>query len=378
MFRYIASVDPRELEIGIGYLQKAIKEDAGLAEAHTWLTYAYARSRRYDDALETGKRATELDPGNYMAYYMLGCVYWFRAALEYRCSLLSDAVTEFQKSIAAEPNYPWTHLHLGWVCMQHGQYTPAEKFFEEAIAIQDSAGALKAGPRFYGARTLLALLLFRAGHALRAEELHCRSIAELRQCDHVYREVLMGISYCGLGDVAFQRALYNEALEKFRMAEHLLVSHPRIGAGHILVQALLRQCQTFIALNETDQASRYLGRARDLLAHKQGFDFGFTWEAWDAQSYYDLAICQALFGKSEDALTFLKKAVACGWRDHLLLNVDLRLSTLRGMPGFRDLIPGVSHLPMTWNGTARSEFEGQLKADISLPSHGGPSSPATP
>ncbi len=93
MFRFIASVDPRELEIGIGYLQKAIKEDAELAEAYTSLTYAYARSRRYDDALETGKRATELDPGSYMAYYLLGCVYLCRAALEYRRSLFSDAVT---------------------------------------------------------------------------------------------------------------------------------------------------------------------------------------------------------------------------------------------------------------------------------------------
>jgi len=113
MFRYIVSADPGELEIGIGYLQKALKEDSELAEAYTWLTYAYARSRRYDDALETGKRAVELDPRSYMAYYMLGCVYWFRAALEYRCSLFSDAFTEFQKSIAAEPNYPWSHLHMG-------------------------------------------------------------------------------------------------------------------------------------------------------------------------------------------------------------------------------------------------------------------------
>ncbi len=113
--------------------------------------------------------------------------------------------------------------------MQHGQYAPAEKFFEEAVAIQDSAGAVKAGPRFYGARTLLGLLSFRQGHLSRAEELHRRSLAELGQCDHVYREILMAISYCGLGDVAFRRALLEEALKQFRTAEDLLVSHPRIG-----------------------------------------------------------------------------------------------------------------------------------------------------
>ncbi len=342
MFRYIASVDPRELEIGIGYLQKAIKEDAEMAEAYAWLTYAYARSRRYDDALETGKRATELDPRNYMAHYMLGCVYWFRAALEYRSSLFSDAFTEFQKSIAAEPHYPWTHLHLGWMSMQRGDYASAEKFFQDAIAVQDSAGALKTGPRFYGARTLLGLLRFRQGHASGAEELHRHSLAELSQSDHVYREVLMAISYCGLGDVAFQNALYEEALQQFRMAEDLLSSPTHLGGGHLLIQALLRQCQVCIALDQIESAHGRLDRARDLLAHKQGFDFGFMWEAWDAQSYYDLAICQALLGKSEEALTFLTKAIACGWRDHQFLNTDLRLSILRDTPELRDLIRAVS------------------------------------
>jgi len=366
MFRYIASVDPRELEIGIGHLQKAIKEDPELADAYTWLTYAYARSRRYNDALETGKRAIELDPRSYMAYYLLGCVYCFRAALEYRSSLFSDAIAEFQKSIAAEPNYPWSHLHLGWMSMQRGQYAAAKKYFEDAITIQDSAAALKAGPRFYGARTLRAVLSFREGQASQAEELHRHSLAELGQSDHVYREVLMAISYCGLGDVAFQNALYQEALQQFRMAEDLLSSLTHLGGGHVLIQTLLRQCQASIALDRIESAHRCLDRARDLLAHKQGFDFGFMWEAWDAQSYYDLAICQALLGKSDDALTFLTKAIACGWRDHQFLNTDLRLSTLRDTPEFRDLIRAVSDESSTWSGAPPFEFERQINSHVSI------------
>ncbi len=351
MFRYIASVDPRELEIGIGYLQRAIKEDPELADAYVWLTYAYARSRRYDDALETGERGIELDPRSYMAYYMLGCVYWFRAALEYRSGLFTDAFIEFRKSMEAEPNYPWTHLHLGWMCMRRGQYAAATKYFEDAIAIQDSAGALKAGPRFYGARTLRAVLSFREGKVSQAEELHRHSLVELSQSDHLYREVLMAISYCGLGDVAFQNALYEEALQQFRMAEDLLSSPTHLGGGHVLIQALLRQCQACIALDQIERAHGCLDRARDLLAHKQGFDFGFLWEAWDAQSYYDLAICQALLGKSEEALRYLTKAIACGWRDHQFLSTDLRLSTLRDTPEFRDLIQAVADdEPATWSG----------------------------
>ncbi len=364
LFRYIASVDPRELEIGIGYLQRAIKEDPELADAHIWLTYAYTRSRRYDDALETGKRSIELDPRSYMAYYMLGSAYLCRASLEHEGNLFNDAFTEFQKSIAAEPNYPWSHLHLGWMCMQRGEYATAKKYFDDAIAIQDSAGALKAGPRFHGARTLRAVLSFREGQASQAEELHRRSLVELSQSDHVYREVLMAISYCGLGDVAFQNALYEEALQQFRMAEDLLSSPTHLGGGHVLIHALLRQCHACIALDQIERAHGCLDRARDLLAHKQAFDFGFIWEAWDAQSYYDLGICQALLGKSEDALTFLKKAIACGWRDYQFLNTDLRLSTLRDTPGFRDLIRAVSDEPATWNGAPPFEFEGR-RSDVS-------------
>jgi tetratricopeptide (TPR) repeat protein len=307
----------------------------------------YTRSRRYDDALEAGKRAAELDPGNFMVYYLLGTAYLCRAALEYRYSLFSDAVRELQKSISAEPNYPWTHLHLGWMCMQHGEYVPAQEFFEEAVAIQDSTSALKAGPRFYGARTLLGVLSFRQGDLSRAGELHRGSLAELTDCDHVYREILMAISYCGLGDVAFRRAQYEEASDKFRTAEDLLASRPQsLGGGHILIQAVLRQCQTSIALNQTEKAEKHIERACGLLDHKIGFDFGFIWEAWDAQSYYDFAACHALFGRSEDARASLEKAVVCGWRDYQLLNVDSRLDTLRGTPGFRALARAVSSTPL--------------------------------
>jgi len=175
----------------------------------------------------------------------------------------------------------------------------------------------------------------------------------------------MAISHCGLGDVAFRRSLYQEALEKFRIAEDLLVRPRRLGAGHILIQALLRQCQSCIALNETNKASRYLDRARELLAHKRGFDYGFIWEAWDAQSYYDLAICQALFSKFEDTLVFLEKAVACGWGDHQLLENDPALVTLRGSPRFRHLVGVLLYRHTTWNAEPRSQFQGQLNATIS-------------
>jgi DNA-binding winged helix-turn-helix (wHTH) protein/tetratricopeptide (TPR) repeat protein len=368
LFRFIASAEARELDIGIGYLQKAIKEDPELAEAHTWLTYAYMRSRRYDDALGAGKRAVELDPGSYMAFYMLGSVYVCRAALKYKSSLFADAFREFKNSIAVEPNYPWSHMHLGWISMVHGQYPAAERFLEEALAIQDTTSAVRAWPRFYGTRTVLGVLSFRQGHASHAEDLHRRSIAELSECDHVYREIFLAVSYCGLGDVAFRRHLYEEALEEFLKAEDLLISHPRsVGSGHILIQALLRQSQARIALDQTEKARRQLERARELLAHKNGFDFAFIWEAWDAQSYYELGTSQALFGKAEHALTYLKKAIACGWRDHQFLNTDVRLNTLRGTAGFRDLGKTVSDYRTDWNGAPSPESAAHLESDITLP-----------
>jgi tetratricopeptide (TPR) repeat protein len=178
----------------------------------------------------------------------------------------------------------------------------------------------------------------------------------------------MAASYCGLGDVAFQRVLYKEALEQFLKAEDLLINHPRsLGSGHILVQALLRQCQACIALDQAEKARRQLERARELLAHKNGFDFGYIWEAWDAQSYYELGTCQALFGKAEDALTYLKKAIVCGWRDRQFLNTDVRLNTLRGTAGFRDLGKTASDYRTGWNGAPSPESAAHLESDITLP-----------
>ncbi|MBV8070266.1 MAG: winged helix-turn-helix domain-containing protein [Acidobacteriaceae bacterium] len=338
-FRYITSTDSRDLEIGIGYLQRAAADDPELVDAHVWLSYAYTRAERYEEALQAAQHAADLNPRAHMAWYQKGAAYFCRAALEHRSELFADALREFQTGMAKDPGYPWPYLHAGWIYMVHGMYEAAEEYFRGAVCVQSSEAALKAGARLHGARTLLGILRLRQGRLREAREEHQQSLQELAGCDHMYRDLMRALSYAGLGDVAFREANYVDALTHYRTAKQIGMEHPTtLGLGHILSQLHLRQASCLFLVGRNGESLQARNRAGEILGRTAPFNFGFLWEAWDAQDYYELAVFSAITGDYENVSQFLEKAVACGWRDRRLLLADPVFTCLHGTHAFEQIL----------------------------------------
>lgn len=58
----------------------------------------------------------------------------------------------------------------------------------------------------------------------------------------------------------------------------------------------------------------------------------------DHSLYYNLACCQALTGRDDEAMASLRTAVSLGWRDHEHIAADPDLTTLRDRPDYKALL----------------------------------------
>jgi tetratricopeptide (TPR) repeat protein len=73
-FRYIVHTRREDLLEAVALLERALAIDPELAEPYEWLTYAYSRLGRLDEAETAGVRATALAPDSSQAFYMLAAL----------------------------------------------------------------------------------------------------------------------------------------------------------------------------------------------------------------------------------------------------------------------------------------------------------------
>ncbi|MCU0643702.1 MAG: protein kinase, partial [bacterium] len=216
IFRFIAQTSAQDLELGITYLQKALQLDPDLGEPYTWLGYAYLRKEQFQESIQAGLRAVELEDHNYLAVYILAAAYWGHAATEFKTEHYADAIRQFKKSCALQPNYQATSMNLGYLYMFHGQYQEAQMYLDQAVEIEDSGRNLDM--KFVGALTLRGNLAIRMHQLEQASDYYQRSLVRLEGIQHVYRDSLMAQTYCGMGQVNFNLKNYDRALEAYQKA----------------------------------------------------------------------------------------------------------------------------------------------------------------
>ncbi|KAA0231070.1 tetratricopeptide repeat protein [candidate division KSB1 bacterium] len=337
IFKFIAQTDSRDLDIGISYLQKALQLDPDFGEPYPWLCYAYTRQQRFEEAIQIGRRAIKLEPDNPMAHYFLGAAYTVQAAMAYKTKSYLEAIRHLKRNIELQPYYQPPHMILGWIYMFHGQYPEAREYLEKAVAIEESEKF--EGIKFIGALTLLGNLYFRQNQLDIAWDWYQRSLQRLEKSDHVYRETLMALTYCGLGNIHFGRGLYGDALVEYRRACEHITKHPKaLGAGYILVKARVGLAKAFHQLEMSREAKQQFEEALPLFQNKQGFDFSWMTEVCEAQAWYDIASYHALAQHHKEALDALRKAVQCGWSDLPFLEAGESFRTLRDDAPFRKIV----------------------------------------
>ncbi len=342
IFRFIAQTSVPDLELGITYLQQALQHDPDLAEPYIWLAYAYFRQEKFQASIQAGLRAAELEDNNHLSFYYLAAAYWGQAATEFKTEHYADAIRHFKRGNELQPNYQPTPMNLGYLYMFHGQYQEAQGYLDQAVAIEDSGRTLVV--KFVGALTLRGNLAVRQQQYEQARDYYQRSLIRLEGIQHVYRDSLIALTYCGIGQVHFQLNHFDQAREAYQQAVAAITAAPRaIGIGYVLTRARLGLAKTYHQFAMTREASSQSETAISLLTRKQEFNFNMIWEGNDAQAYYDIASYHAFVNRPKEAREYLQKAIDCGWADLPTLESDASFNLLRDNSEFQKII---QHLKM--------------------------------
>ena len=108
---------------GIAELKRAVELDPLSPGRHVALFFAYYYARQYDQALETVRKAMELEP-NFDPHFFLGWIYREQGMYE-------KAIDEFEKALEKGGNRIHTLGHLGNAYARAGRVREARKCIPE-------------------------------------------------------------------------------------------------------------------------------------------------------------------------------------------------------------------------------------------------------
>lgn len=346
--RYIHRTDPSDLDHAARYLERAIELDPELGEPYPWLTYAYMRQGKVEQAIGTGHTGVERQADLVLAHYFLGAAYLI--STEHDPAAYGNAAKHFLDATLADRRWGATWLCLGQIAAMCGEYDVAEQFLQTGLERENC------GPGFgyfIGSEMLLATVTQRRGDGARAHEIYAASTASLEACDHVYREAMLALTSCGLGDVLLREGRADNALAEFRRASRLVKEYPRmLGRQRVLSRTLVGMGAAHAAQGKSSHARELLEEAAQGLIEISHTPQTWLWEGALGQLYYGLGAAYARMGEQDVALDCLGKAVATGWRDGHWLASDPELILLRSHACFPTLQEKLRLLPVIFKPTA--------------------------
>jgi serine/threonine-protein kinase len=332
VMRYIATTRRDDLDLGITHLQRALELDSDLAEPYRMLTFAYGRTRRFEEAERVGCRATELEPDHGLGHYFLATAYHARASVDYRRELVVNAINHYARAIHLQPNFAPACMCLAWLFIENGQYPFARGLLDHCVWLEES-GKFKEF-RSVGGITSRGWLHLREGQPDRAADVFDRALAVMDKVGHVYNDTYRAWTYCGKGELAYRRGEYDNAVAEFARACEVASAHPeKMAIGHFLIRARLGLARALRQLGMRREEEREWRQAAALLAEGTGFDFSWSADTGEAVTQYALASYHAAAGRRAEAVAAIERAVAAGWSDVGMLAGDEDLAALRAFPG---------------------------------------------
>lgn len=193
---------------------------------------------------------------------------------------------------------------------------------------------------------VLGNLLFRRRQLDLAQSEYKRSLAHLVPSGHVYRITFLAQTHCGLGDVAFARGRFDEALKNFGKAVEIAEDNPQnLGVGYFYVRGMAGMSKSFFLLGTNHEARSRVAQAHRALRDGTGFSFNAVWEGCHPQANFELAACYAALHQNEDALECLSAAVRYGWRDLPQIEADPNFGALKGDTRLDTVVAEVQSTP---------------------------------
>jgi len=327
---------PEDIETGKRCFMRAIEHDPEPGEAYTWLAFLYSKSEDLDDALETARKAVEIEDNHPVAHYVLAGELFFKGIgvmerwrNEYSFETVREGISVMRRSIELGPRFIPARWVLGWVYMMHGQYDSAMPELEKAVEIEESQRSSQM-VSMGGALALYANGLLRSGRLDAARLAFQNALASMEEAAHPFVHTYRAQTHCGLGDIDYRMGSIDEAMKHYRQAVQVSVDSPfSAGIGYFNVRASAGVSKSLYAMGMFGEAKEALRRAAESLKSQDGFNFSFTFEACDALAYHQLASAHAALQQRDDAIASLAKAFQLGWRDLPQIDADPDLSELR-------------------------------------------------
>src|SRR5262249_30191239 len=139
-----------------------------------------------------------------------------------------QAIDSLVQATVLDPRVGPAWLMAGSVALEAGRFAAAELFFDRARRVE----TMPPTPfHFFGALTMLGFVYSRQFDWERALKHHTQSLESLRDTQHVYRNVFVTLSACGLGEIELRSGRPEEALTRFRHGWRIVKEEPRMGGN---------------------------------------------------------------------------------------------------------------------------------------------------
>jgi len=353
--RFIHRTDPADLDSAARYCERSLELDPELGEPYPWLSYAYMRQGKIEEAIRTGHRGVERQPDLVLAHYFLSASYMVLTERDDPRGYPS-AVKHLLNATFADARWVASWLCLGHLALACGEYANAERFLRTGYE-----GELrgKGFGYFIGCGVLLGTVADRMGDSEKAHQQYSIARNSIESCDHVYREAFLALTACGLGEIAFREGPVEEALNEFRRAYRLIKEYPRmLGRQRVLCRTLAGMSAAHAAAGEESRAQQFIDEAQPLLEEVSRSPQTWIWGASLGELHYAMATALLRLGDQNRALDFLSKAVQAGWRDPHWFARDPAMEGLQGLPVFKKLLGDLNRLPQVEFRSSCSRGEG--------------------
>lgn len=267
------------------------KDRIGLSDQHNARGIELADRGWLDEAVKEFRKAIDLDPGSAHAHDNLATV--FAEKKRYR-----EALSEYLAALQLDPDAPSAHYNLANFLATHGL----------DMAVEEYRASLALDPEHPDTHLNLGLTLADQGKDDEAEQA-LRTAVELSPKDAYARHELAAL----LMDVGDHRAAITQLKEVVRLEPDGFESWLDLGICYAQ--------KGFYA-----EAERAYTRARELRAD-------------DLLLHYNTAALYALWGRTEQALGHLERALASdGPRVRGWIQADRMFDSLEGLPAFEALL----------------------------------------
>jgi serine/threonine protein kinase/Tfp pilus assembly protein PilF len=336
---FVQTSSQESLQRAVRYLKRAIQLEPELGEPYPFLCYAYMRMGSFQEGLDAGRKGVKLQPDLATAHYFYGGA--VLSAIELGHGTYQEGMDRMMQALVLDPTRgPFWHF-AGLAALSTGQYSVAEYMYERALQLESNPNLPF---KFVGALTMLGFVHTRQLAWNSARRNHEQSLESLRQTQHVYRDVFVTLSACGLGEIELRTGQPDAALTRFRHAWRVVKEEPRmVGNTRLGIRTQAGMAAAYAQMGESEKAGQHLAEA---ISKVGSLDVSSsTWDTFLCQLHYSIACAQLRLKLDQEAVASLARAIDTGFANASWLEADPMWESIRNLSGFAQLVERVRLIP---------------------------------